>query len=101
LGGNFQGNGMENLNILKRLNSQVDAVLGALQATKDEMAGLKRELGECKALCEQKEQQIRFLQETIAQSDSEMEQLASRIAGVLESASMGDDGSGAHHMGHS
>lgn len=91
---------MENLNILKRLNSQVDAVLGALQATKDEMAGLKRELGECRALCEQKEQQIKFLQETITQSDSEMEQLVSRIAGVLENVPMGGDGSMAH-LGHS
>jgi chromosome segregation ATPase len=77
---------MENLTILQRLNSQVDAVLAALQAAREEIAGLRGELADCKADCERKDQQINALQETLSQNDAQLDQLASRIAGVLEHA---------------
>jgi DNA anti-recombination protein RmuC len=77
---------MENLTIFKRLNTQVDAVLAALQAAKEEIAGLRTELVDCRAQCEQNEQQIKLLQDAIHQNDAEMEQLASRIAEVLDNA---------------
>jgi chromosome segregation ATPase len=77
---------MENLTIFKRLNTQVDAVLAALQAAKEEITGLRTELADCRAQCEQNEQQIKLLQDAIRQNDAEMEQLTSRIAEVLDSA---------------
>jgi DNA anti-recombination protein RmuC len=89
---------MENLTILKRLNAQVDAVLTALQAAKEEITGLQRELVDCKAQCEQNEQQIRLLQEAMHQNDMEMEQLAGRIAEVLQNPGMGVEPAPAAHQ---
>ena len=74
---------MENSNTLERLNAQINALILALQDSREENEGLADELNACQTITRQREDSVRSLEESDGLKDMELEDLAARIEQVL------------------
>ena len=73
--------------LLDRLNGRVDGVLQVLQELRNRIAELERELSESHAQREQAEMRLLEVQDQLEKEHAELEGMASKISGALESPS--------------
>jgi len=76
---------MENSNTLERLNAQINALIEALQESREENVRLADELNACQTITRQRESSVQALEESVGLKDMELEDLAIRIEQVLGS----------------
>lgn len=76
---------MENIELLERLNQQIERLLGELATARTENARLADELLDCRAESDSRAAALADHQETLSLQAVEIEDMLDRISGALDS----------------